>query len=235
VQKKIFFILLISVIATCSKDGAKKNLKFGLPVEQMKVDTSGDGVTDTWGYYMNDPGNFRIIYEEIDKNLDGFSDELIWAGSAVFSPKDRAEKEVVKVHEEVDTDYDGKVDTLKWLLPNELYALAQTDSDKDGYFETTSYYNYKKSIVRMEKDTNKDGKPDQILWDTRAEIDTDFNLIPDKMVTAKSNLELQEIVKDKSKYKELAQKDSWFLNQALIPDLNRSIIGSGFFDNIKTK
>ncbi|MBE7411751.1 MAG: hypothetical protein L6Q54_04990 [Leptospiraceae bacterium] len=232
---KLQFIVFVLVVAvSCNKDTSRKNLKFGLPVEQMKVDTTGDGVMDTWGYYLNDPGNIRIIYEEIDKNLDGFSDELIWAGSAVFTPKDRAEKEVVKVHEEVDTDYDGKVDTIKWLLPNDFYALAQSDTDRDGYFETTSYYSFKKNIVRKEKDTNKDGKPDVILWETRGEIDTDFDSTPDKFVIAKSNLELEEIVKDKTKHQSLSEKNSWFLNQNLVPENERSIIGSGYFVN-KTK
>ncbi len=234
-KKNIIFIVLIFLtIAYCNKNSSKKNYKFGLDAEKIKVDTTGDGVPDTWGYYMADPGNFRIIYEEIDKNLDGFSDELIWGGSAVFTPTNRAEKDVVKVHEETDTDYDGKVDTLRWLLPNELIALSQSDTDKDGYFESTEYYNFQKKIVRKEKDTNRDGKPDIFMWDTRAEIDTNFDLKPDKFLLANSDLEIQEKIKDKNNFKDLKESDSWLLNQNLIPMKSRSIIGSGYF-NVQIK
>lgn len=224
-------IAIVLAFCNCNKSN-QKGLKFGAPVKMWHVDTTGDGVADTWGYFINEPGNFRPIYEEIDKNLDGHSDEFIWAGSAVYSPKNRPEREVVKVHEESDQNNDGKIDTIKWLLPNEFFAMGQLDEDNDGFFETTTYYNIKKQIVRKEKDTDHNGKPDVILWTMipRVEVDSNSDGIPDKFKTAKSNLELESVKKDSVGLLPLAKSDSWYLNQNKVPQENRALIGSGMFD-----
>ena len=60
-------------------------------------------------------------------------------------------------------------------MPNEFIALTQHDKDKDGYFETTTYYNFKNFPVRSEIDTNFDGRADRFIWDTKAELDTDYD------------------------------------------------------------
>jgi antitoxin component YwqK of YwqJK toxin-antitoxin module len=193
------------------------------------VDTNSDSKIDTKGYYLDDSGNFRLIYNESDNNLDGISDFFVWMGSSPAPKKEVAIKDVVKVHEEEDSDFDGKIDILKWYLPNELIALTQVDKDKDGYFETTNYFNFKKQIVRTEIDTDFDGRADVYLWDNRAEIDTDKDGIPDKFTTAPSKLLLQDKLEKKIDLNNLNKSNSWLLYPNQAPIEQRAIIGSGYF------
>lgn len=221
------FFLFTSFILTCSPK-PKKPFPFGSSIESKKVDTTGDGKIDTQGYYMNDAGNYRLLYNEVDRNLDGFSDFMLWVGSSTSQKQEGQVKEVVKVHEEEDDDYDGKVDTLRWYLPNDLIALTQNDDDKDGYFETTIYYNFKKLPIRTEVDTNSDGRADRIIWNTRAEIDTDFDGFPDSYLEAPTKVKLLSNIDRKIDIKPLEKSKSWFLNPSLIPVDYKAIIGSGY-------
>lgn len=224
----IFLILFILLHLDCSKKPTK-NLKFSTPVEHKDVDTNADGKIDTKGYYMDDAGNIRLFYNELDRNLDGFTDMMLWVGSSSAPKKDAVVKDVVKVHEEEDEDYDGKVDVLKWYLPNEFIALSQHDKDKDGYFETTVYYNFKKIPVRTEVDTNFDGRADRILWSMRAELDTNFDGIPDTYTEAPTKLILEDKIERKVDLRPLDKSKSWFLNPSLSPVDSKAIIGSGYF------
>ncbi len=224
----ILVLLAFSLAMNCDKKPVK-GLKFGLSIANKDVDTNKDDKIDTIGYYMDDAGNYRLLYNELDRNLDGFSDLMIWVGSSAAPKKDAQIKEIVKIHEEEDEDYDGKVDILRWYLPNEFIALTQHDKDKDGYFETTTYYNFKKLPVRTEIDTNFDGRADRILWETKAELDTDFDGIPDSYTEAPTRLILEDNVQRKVGIKPLDKATSWFLNPALAPSEYRSIIGSGYF------
>ncbi len=230
-KKKIFSILvlvLISYTINCDKKPVK-GLKFGLSIEHKDVDTDKDGKVDTKGYYMDDAGNFRLLYNELDRNMDGFTDLMIWVGSSSAPKREAQVKDIVKIHEEEDEDYDGKIDTLRWYLPNEFIAISQHDRDKDGYFEVTSYYNFKKLAVRTEIDTNFDGRADKIIWETRAELDTDFDGMPDSYTEAPTKLILEDKVERKVDLKPLDKSKSWFLNPALAPTDYRAIIGSGYF------
>ena len=224
----ILILALVSVFNSCSKKPVKP-LKFGSKMEFKDVDTNKDDKIDTKGYYMDDSGNYRLIYNELDTNSDGFTDLMIWVGSSSAPSKEAQVKEIVKIHEEEDEDHDGKIDNLKWYLPNEFIALSQHDKDKDGYFEVTSYYNFKKNIVRSEIDTNFDGRADRIIWETKAEIDTDFDGIPDTYTEAPTKLILEDKVERKIDLKPLDKSKSWFLNPTLAPPEYRAIIGSGYF------
>lgn len=223
----ILFICLFSFLfLVCSKKN--KTFQFGSPFESQKVDSNGDGKIDTQGYYINDEGNFRLLYNEVDRNLDGLSDFMLWVGSSGSPKKDSDTKEIVKIHEEEDDDYDGKIDILRWYLPNDLIALTQNDEDKDGYFETTIYYNFKKLPIRTEVDTNSDGRADKIIWNTRAEIDTDFDGFPDSYTEAPTKVKLLDNIQRKLDIKPLEKSKSWFLNPSLIPVDYKAIIGSGY-------
>lgn len=228
--KQFTIILVVCLIAftNCDKKQSK-NFKFGTNISSKDVDTNNDGKIDTKGYYMDDAGNYRLIYNELDRNVDGFSDLMIWVGSSAAPRKDAQVKDIVKVHEEEDEDYDGKIDTLRWYLPNEFVALSQHDTDKDGYFESTKYYNFNKVEVRTEKDTNFDGRADIVSWLSRAELDTNFDGIPDTFTEAPTKLILNDKIERKVDLRPLDKSKSWFLNPTLIPLEERSIIGSGFF------
>ncbi len=196
----------------------------------MPVDTTGKGSIDTNGYYIPEKDNYRILYIEIDKNGNGSSDEFIWQGlDTIQNPKNPAIKSMVKVHEEVDENNDGKIDLIRWMLPNDLIALSQKDSNHDGYFETTQFYNVKKRIVRREIDAKKKGTPSIFIFSDRAEIDSDGDKVPDLIVFGTSDLDLEEKATNLRETKPLKADASFVLNPKLLPQAERSILGSGMY------
>jgi hypothetical protein len=247
--KNIFLILFLILLINCKKN--EKNYKFNNPVKISELDTNDDKKIDTRGFYFEEPNFLRLFFNEMDTNLDGFSDYFLWVGSHTAPKKDSPMREVVKVHEEIDSDFDGKIDEIKWFLPNEFIALVQKDKNKDGYFETTEYYNFKKAPARLEMDTaspdptNKellrfDGRSDVFYWQGsgRVEIDDDYDGIPELVTIASSILILEDKIQklksatpeEKSKltdFKKLNVKDSWLLFPNLVPLDQKAIIGSG--------
>ncbi|GBF48997.1 hypothetical protein LPTSP4_05040 [Leptospira ryugenii] len=225
-----FLLLSILLFMTaCSKND--KPLPFGSEMRMMPVDTANQGRNDTVGYYIPEKGNYRILYIEIDKDDNGSSDEFIWQGlSSVQQEANPNVKSMVKVHEEVDENNDGKIDLIRWLLPNELIGIAQKDSNHDSYFETTMFYNLKKQIVRKEIDAERKGFPTIFIFPDRAEIDSNYDRIPDLVVFGTSDLELEAKATGKKDTKPLAKSESRVLNQKLLPAEIRPIIGSGLID-----
>jgi hypothetical protein len=229
-MKKNFFILIsllvpIAIFVQCGD--SDRSLPAGSPMKVIGLDTSGNGQNDAFGYYLTTKGNRRVVYQEIDKNGDRRSDEFIWVGSTGRRPSNGILQEAVKVYEESDENNDGIIETIRWYLPNEYISMVFKDSDKDSYFETTQYYNFQKKPVRTEIDTNKDGFADIYIWSTRAEIDSDFDKIPDMIVLGNSPLELEDKAINRRETKTLVKTNSWFLNAKLIPETDRAIIGSG--------
>lgn len=225
----IFSLLFISFLFTLNCGDSDRNLPAGAPVSIVGVDTSGNGQKDAFGYMLRSKGNTRIVYQELDKNGDRMSDEFIWVGSTSRRPKEAKLQEAVKVYEESDENNDGTIDTIRWFLPNEYISMILKDTDNDGYFETTEYFNYQKKPVRTEIDTNEDGLADIFIWSSRAEIDTDFDKTPDLIVYGNSKLELEEKAVNRKDTKPLNKATSYFINPKLIPFEERSIIGSGLF------
>ncbi len=222
-MKKTVSILFLFIIILGCKENSKGDLKFGAKMEMVPVDTNNDGKKDAMGYYINNSDNHRIVYQEHDSDQNGKSEFFVWSGLSPVDPK-RATKETVKVHEEEDTDKDGKIDTIRWLLPNDFIAMSQVDRDADGYFETTNYYTMRKTIARSEVDSNKDGYPDQFFWANRVEVDTDFDKKPDKYYIGSSEAEIRTKANDKNSLKPLSEKESWALNPSLVPAQEKAII-----------
>lgn len=216
-----YFLILLFLLGC--KDKEVPEFGFGLSMDKIFTDTNGNGKNDAVGYFVNNPKDYRIVYQEHDTNENGKTDLFIWSGFSAVTVPDRPEKETVKVHEAEDTDHDGKVDLLRWLLPNGYIALTQTDNDKDGYFETTNYFNRHKKIVRTEVDTNKDGTPDKIYWEGRVEVDTDFDGYPDHLGLSDSETELRKMNKENG-LKPMDIKKSWSFNPELVPKFYRPIL-----------
>ncbi len=224
---RILLLSLLTVSLFQCKDTSIP-LPFGAEMRIMPVDTTGKGSIDTNGYYIPEKGNYRVLYIEIDKNGNGSSDEFIWQGHATFQdPKTPSVRTMMKVHEQVDENNDGKIDLIRWLLPNDLIAMTQKDSDHDGYFETTSHYNVRKKIVRREIDATKKGTPSIFIFSDRAEIDSDGDFIPDKVVFGGSDLELEEKATNLRETKPLLSKDSLLVHPELLNREERPILGSG--------
>jgi hypothetical protein len=108
-----------------------------------------------------------IMCREIDTNLDGIKD-------IVRTYNEKGES----LHEEADTNYDGKIDT--WItFSGGRIAKEELDSDFDGNADVWKYY-VGGQLSRIQRDANHDGKPDQWEFYTggkleRAGVDLDFD------------------------------------------------------------
>ena len=91
-----------------------------------------------------------LICREIDTNLDGIKDVV-----RTFNAKGEA------VHEEADTNYDGKIDS--WIsFINGRLAEEDLDTNGDGKIDVWKYY-IDGVLSRVKRDTHFTGKPD--VWE----------------------------------------------------------------------
>lgn len=91
-----------------------------------------------------------LVCREIDTNFDGVKDVVR-----------RYNEKGESLHEEADTNYDGRIDTWITFARGRL-AEVRIDSDHDGNPDEWKYYSGGK-LVRVKRDTNRDGKPD--VWE----------------------------------------------------------------------
>jgi hypothetical protein len=108
-----------------------------------------------------------IVCREIDTNLDGYKDVV-----RTFNDKGEA------LHEEADSNYDGKIDT--WItFASGRIAKEALDGDGDGQPEEWKYYSGGQ-LSRAERDTNKDTKADVFEFYVKGRVerigvDVDFD------------------------------------------------------------
>ncbi len=91
-----------------------------------------------------------LVCREIDTNLDGIKDVV-----RTFNAKGEA------VHEEADTNYDGKIDAWISFIGGRM-AEEDLDTNGDGKIDVWKYY-LDGMLSRVKRDTNFDGKPD--VWE----------------------------------------------------------------------
>jgi hypothetical protein len=91
-----------------------------------------------------------LICREIDSNLDGIKDVV-----RVFNAKGEA------VHEEADTDYDGRIDVWVDFIDGRM-SQERIDTNHDGKPDVWKYY-LNGQLSRVQRDTNFDGHPD--VWE----------------------------------------------------------------------
>lgn len=91
-----------------------------------------------------------LVCREVDTNLDGIKDV-----ARTFNEKGEA------LHEESDTDYDGKVDVWIDFVDGRL-AQVQVDTNEDGKPDVWKFY-VDGQLQRIRRDRNGDGKPD--VWE----------------------------------------------------------------------
>ena len=92
----------------------------------------------------------------IDTNGDGLADR--WAH---FDGKNRL------VRFEADQNLDGQIDWRDEYLSDESHGTvrifrSQADLDRNGSLESIVYYDEQQTMSRLERDTNDDGKMDQV-------------------------------------------------------------------------
>lgn len=108
-----------------------------------------------------------LICREVDTNLDGVKD-------IVRTYNEKGES----LHEEADSNYDGRVDT--WIsFSGGHVAQEQLDSNLDGQPDVWKFYSAGQ-LTRIQRDTNRDGKPDRWEFYTagrleRIGVDVDFD------------------------------------------------------------
>ena len=91
-----------------------------------------------------------LVCREIDTNLDGIKDVM-----RTFNAKGEA------LHEQSDTDYDGKVDI--WMnFVNGRLEEEDNDTNKDGKPDVWKFY-VDGALNRVKRDRNFDGQPD--VWE----------------------------------------------------------------------
>lgn len=108
-----------------------------------------------------------IMCREIDTNLDGIKD-------IVRTYNEKGES----LHEEADTNYDGRVDT--WItFSGGRIAKEEIDTDFNGTPDVWKYY-VAGQLSRIQRDTNHDSRPDR--WEfyndgklERMGVDLDFD------------------------------------------------------------
>ncbi|MGK4004692.1 hypothetical protein WMF31_18820 [Sorangium sp. So ce1036] len=91
-----------------------------------------------------------LVCREIDTNFDGVKDVVR-----------RYNEKGESLHEEADSNYDGRIDTWITFATGRL-AEVRIDSDRDGNPDEWKYYSGGK-LSRIKRDTNRDGKPD--VWE----------------------------------------------------------------------
>ena len=91
-----------------------------------------------------------LACREIDTNLDGIKDVV-----RTFNSKGEA------LHEEADTDYDGKIDVWLNFVDGRL-AQQDVDTNRDGKPDVWKFY-VNGQLQRIRRDRNGDGKPD--VWE----------------------------------------------------------------------
>lgn len=91
-----------------------------------------------------------LVCREIDTNFDGVKDVVR-----------RYNEKGESLHEEADSNYDGRIDTWITFAKGRL-AEVKIDTDRDGNPDEWKYYSGGK-LVRIKRDTNRDGKPD--VWE----------------------------------------------------------------------
>lgn len=91
-----------------------------------------------------------LVCREIDTNFDGVKD-------VVRRYNDKGES----LHEEADSNYDGRIDTWITFAKGRL-AEVRVDTNRDGNPDEWKYYSSGR-LARVKRDTNRDSKPD--VWE----------------------------------------------------------------------
>jgi hypothetical protein len=81
----------------------------------------------------------------------------------VFYISERGAEGAVLVRQEVDLNWDGKVDVRTWLNPEGQITHEEMDGDFDGYVDWVDYYSGD-ARIRAEVDTDYDHSMDLVLY-----------------------------------------------------------------------
>lgn len=232
--KLSILLLSVSFMGFCGKE----------PVEVVSSKI-GKAKEDNGWMYINNKTK-RGMYMEIDENLDAKPDSWIWVD---IDPDNQKDNQLL--FEKRSIQQNGQIDTKIWYGPGNLKLVGVNDFDKNGSFESFTYYNnralpkvLKGIVARIETDSDGDGQVDVWIYPgQRAEWDSNGDGLADKVNSdpVKFTKDFQILLSDMDTQKwqgsPLSTSDSWVehpekvaspLNQAVIP---RSI-SKEFFDSL---
>lgn len=180
----------------------------------------------------------KIVFVEIDEHRSGQADTWQWVST---DPK-RSDKSNILYREQISKPGNA-VDTKSYYGPNNFRIVDLLDTNGDGVFETSIYYNWNAvpqvltgTIARIE--SNLDGKKGVNLWIypmVRMEIDTDEDGKPDRFTENEELIaeEYSKFVKGRrvstTDFRNLNPDRSWALHPFLIPEgKNRGVVSGSF-------
>ena len=120
------------------KDGLRK----------VAIDINKDGRYDQYIYYTDDD---QMKYAQRDFNFDGFVDMTEFYDGGKH------------VRDEIDLDYDGICDLII-TYENDLPVRKEYAVDFEGNRHGVQYFDANGNRIRIERDTNTDGRPDRIEY-----------------------------------------------------------------------
>jgi len=174
----------------------------------------------------------RSILIETDSNGDGVIDDFLW----VNAKEEKVTDSQLLFNEMTDEKY-IPVEQI-WYGPKNFKLIGKIDLDKDGFLESTVYYNYnaapkitKGIIARIEVDSNRDGKINYWIYPgLRIEADHTASGSPSEFTENPDIIsEIIQTIESKKKWEKplspLNPSKSFALYPDLIPnETNRAII-----------
>ena len=145
-----FSVSLCRLVVASSLAAACSSNKGALKTDSDRGDKLSDSI------HQARRGDEKVT--EFDLNHDGRPD--VWVYTVKAKTPDGKEYDRV-VRKEMDINWDGKVDIVRYYDENEQISKEELDLDFDGRIDQWNYYE-KGVLVRKERDLDFNGKPD--LW-----------------------------------------------------------------------
>ena len=142
-DRNFFIVLLILICLAVSASGlfAADIPTFEIPQNAAAFDDNGDGIIDHWEY-MNSRGGTTICLDTkgigevtyvLEQDAEGykFAEAMDYNGDGLLDDFYYYNREVL-IRQEIDTNYDGKIDTWVYLTEGVYIERYERDTDYDG-------------------------------------------------------------------------------------------------------
>ncbi|MCB1193030.1 MAG: hypothetical protein KDK90_21475 [Leptospiraceae bacterium] len=191
-----YLVILLFVLFSCKQS---QNL-----VSVLNIDNNKDGKNDQYMLSLNDSNT--SIFIGTDEDRDGVIEDHLWVNA---KSKDIGGKGVDLLFNEIKGE--KGIFSRLWYGPSNIKLIEKTDEDRDGFIETTAYFNKTAlpkvitgHVARIEIDSNKDGKVEVWIFPSvRFEVDKNGDGIPDEYSTNHDDLGKLEYFLSMDKLKEL--------------------------------
>ncbi|MCC6274714.1 MAG: hypothetical protein IT569_02550 [Leptospiraceae bacterium] len=164
-------------------------------------DVDKDGKNDQ--FMVSLKSNNTAVLLLTDERKAGRINDYAWV-------KAKDDKSQIQLFYNESFDVNGKVNYQLWYGPDSIKLIEKQDMNKDGFLETTTYFNrnakpkiMSNHVARLEFDSNQDGKTD--IWyypNAKIEFDLNFDGIPDKFSSGTNQIAIPDLL-DKEKIKSL--------------------------------